>query len=87
MNIGAVAALRRVKDAISVARHVLEYTSHSMLAGDQATEFATAMGFQEESLQTAKSLAIWKQWQLNNCQPNFWQVSKLYECQITTRLH
>uniref|UniRef100_T1JAV2 Uncharacterized protein n=1 Tax=Strigamia maritima TaxID=126957 RepID=T1JAV2_STRMM len=32
---GAVGALRRIKNAISVARHVMEYTDHTMLVGDQ----------------------------------------------------
>eukprot|EP00756_Hemistasia_phaeocysticola_P011027 Hpha_TRINITY_DN15078_c1_g1::TRINITY_DN15078_c1_g1_i2::g.123621::m.123621/K01444/AGA, aspG; N4-(beta-N-acetylglucosaminyl)-L-asparaginase len=51
INIGAVVALRRVKNAVGVARLVLEHTSHSMLAGDQATEFAVKnFGVKEESL-------------------------------------
>jgi len=37
MNVGAVGALRRIKNAISVARVVMETTFHTMLAGDQAT--------------------------------------------------
>ncbi|XP_066999748.1 N(4)-(Beta-N-acetylglucosaminyl)-L-asparaginase [Anabrus simplex] len=72
MNMGAVGALRRVKSAISVARHVMDYTDHSMLVGDQATRFALSMGFKEESLQTETSHAIWKTWKDNCCQPNFW---------------
>ncbi|XP_049764825.1 N(4)-(Beta-N-acetylglucosaminyl)-L-asparaginase-like [Schistocerca cancellata] len=73
MNIGAVGALRRIKPAISVARRVLENTRHSFLVGDQATEFAIEMGFQEESLQTENSRSIWQEWKENSCQPNFWQ--------------
>lgn len=34
-DVGAVAALRRVKHAISVARKVLEHTEHTLLVGDQ----------------------------------------------------
>ena len=34
MKSGAVASMRRVRDAISVARRVLEYTTHTLLAGD-----------------------------------------------------
>jgi N4-(beta-N-acetylglucosaminyl)-L-asparaginase len=34
MKSGAVAALRSIKDAISVARRVLEYTTHTLLAGE-----------------------------------------------------
>lgn len=72
MNVGAVAALRRVKNAISVARHVLHYTKHSMLAGSQATEFASQMGFKVESLETNTSRDMWLKWKEQNCQPNFW---------------
>ncbi|XP_037918053.1 N(4)-(Beta-N-acetylglucosaminyl)-L-asparaginase [Hermetia illucens] len=72
MNIGAVAGLREIKDAISVAYHVLKYTRHTMLVGEHATEFALMMGFKRENLQTPKSLAIWRDWKDKNCQPNFW---------------
>lgn len=75
MNIGAVGALRRVKSAISVARHVLEHTKHSFLVGDQATQFAVQMGFKEESLTTTQSKKMWMQWRNEEyCQPNFWMV-------------
>ncbi|XP_048481055.1 N(4)-(Beta-N-acetylglucosaminyl)-L-asparaginase isoform X2 [Plutella xylostella] len=73
MNVGAVGGLRRVKNAISVARHVLEHTRHSFLVGDQATEFAVQMGFHEESLTTPDSKKMWMEWHnAKNCQPNFW---------------
>ncbi|GBN68377.1 N(4)-(Beta-N-acetylglucosaminyl)-L-asparaginase, partial [Araneus ventricosus] len=71
-NVGAVGALRRVKSAISVARKVLEHTEHSLLVGDQATQFALSLGFKEENLSTDFSLSLWKQWKRNNCQPNYW---------------
>ncbi|KAI8724172.1 hypothetical protein NCS52_00274900 [Fusarium sp. LHS14.1] len=71
MNSGAVAALRRVRDAISVARHVLEHTTHSMLAGDQATEFALQNGFKVENLTTAGSAEMCRTWKDDNCQPNY----------------
>ncbi|KDR17001.1 N(4)-(Beta-N-acetylglucosaminyl)-L-asparaginase [Zootermopsis nevadensis] len=72
MNVGAVAALRRVKSAISVARCVLEHTQHTLLVGDQATQFAVSLGFKEETLETGKSRKMWQQWKENSCQPNFW---------------
>ncbi|XP_076315695.1 N(4)-(Beta-N-acetylglucosaminyl)-L-asparaginase [Tachypleus tridentatus] len=75
-NVGAVAALRRIKGAIAVARQVLERTEHSLLVGDQATEFAKQMGFKEETLTTNTSLDMWKKWKNNNCQPNFWKNVK-----------
>ncbi|PZC76769.1 hypothetical protein B5X24_HaOG204157 [Helicoverpa armigera] len=77
MNVGAVAALRRIKSAISVARHVLEHTKHSFLAGELATQFAVQMGFREESLTTAHSKQLWLKWHNeNHCQPNFWMGVK-----------
>jgi N4-(beta-N-acetylglucosaminyl)-L-asparaginase len=72
MNTGAVAGLRRVRDAISVARHVLDYTAHSLLAGDLATRFATENGFQEEELTTPASELLCSQWRTQaHCQPNY----------------
>ncbi|CAK1551620.1 unnamed protein product [Leptosia nina] len=73
MNVGAVGAIRRIKNAISVARHVLENTKHSILVGELATEFAVQMGFKEESLNTQDSKQLWMKWHNeNHCQPNFW---------------
>lgn len=76
MNVGAVAALRNIKDAIAVARLVLEHTRHTMLVGSQATEFAVQMGFRAESLITPDSKLVWSKWQGSNCQPNFWTASE-----------
>lgn len=78
MNVGAVAALRNIKDAIAVARHVLENTKHTLLAGDQAAEFAVMMGFKKESLATKQSKKMWKDWRYQKCQPNFWTVNELH---------
>lgn len=76
MNVGAVGALRRIKSAVSVARHVLDYTKHSILVGELATLFALQMGFKQESLTTQDSKKIWMKWHNeDNCQPNFWVVS------------
>ena len=70
---GAVASLRRVKRAISVARRVLQHTEATMLAGDLATAFAQSMGFTVESLATNTSRAHHEEWRRNNCQPNYWK--------------
>lgn len=75
MNVGAVAALRNVKDAIAVARFVLENTKHTLLVGELATNFAIQMGFQNESLQTDNSRNIFNNWRNTECQPNYWIVS------------
>lgn len=86
MNVGAVVAMRYVKSAISVARMVLEHTSHSILAGEKASNFAKQMGFKEESLTTNKSIEIWQKWKSQNCQPNFWQVIILNHLDNTYKL-
>lgn len=36
-DVGAVGAIRNVKTAISVARAVMERTTHTLLVGDQGT--------------------------------------------------
>lgn len=75
MNIGAVAGLRRIKNVIQVAKHVLENTEHTLIVGDHATQFAIAMGFHEEPLNTSKSDEMYTAWKNNHCQPNYWRVN------------
>ncbi|XP_070264229.1 N(4)-(beta-N-acetylglucosaminyl)-L-asparaginase [Myotis yumanensis] len=73
MNVGAVGDLRRIKNAIGVARKVLEHTTHTLLAGESATKFAESMGFVNEDLSTATSRALHADWLARNCQPNYWR--------------
>lgn len=79
MNVGAVAALRNVKDAIAVARFVLENTKHTLLVGELATNFAIQMGFQNQSLETDNSRNIFDNWRTSECQPNYWIVSTIFK--------
>ena len=60
-----------MKNAVGVARAVLERTSHSLIVGESATDFAIEMGFKEDDLHSNASLAAWSNWKNNNCQPNF----------------
>ncbi|XP_028316210.1 N(4)-(beta-N-acetylglucosaminyl)-L-asparaginase isoform X1 [Gouania willdenowi] len=71
MEVGAVADLRRIKNAIGVARAVMEHTEHTLLVGESASVFAENMGFIAEDLTTNKSLNIFSQWLKGNCQPNY----------------
>uniref|UniRef100_F6SSI8 N(4)-(Beta-N-acetylglucosaminyl)-L-asparaginase n=1 Tax=Ciona intestinalis TaxID=7719 RepID=F6SSI8_CIOIN len=71
MNVGAVGCLREVKNAIGVARRVLENTEHTLLVGQLATEFAKEMGFKQESLTTNHSQQMYDDWKAKNCQPNY----------------
>jgi N4-(beta-N-acetylglucosaminyl)-L-asparaginase len=72
MKSGAVGALRRIKNAIGVARFVKDHTLHSILVGDFATNFAIQMGFHEESLTTNSSWERHLNWKNSKCQPNHW---------------
>ncbi|XP_037317928.2 N(4)-(beta-N-acetylglucosaminyl)-L-asparaginase [Pungitius pungitius] len=71
MEVGAVADLRRIKNAIGVARAVMEHTDHTLLVGESASVFAENMGFIAEDLTTNKSVNILSQWLKGNCQPNY----------------
>ncbi len=60
---GAVAALRRVRAAVSVARAVMERTEHVLLVGEGAALFAEAQGFQRcrtSDLLVGRELERWR---------------------------
>lgn len=59
---GAVGALRHCKEAVRTARHVLGLTSHSLLVGLQATQFAIEMQVPLDNLTTEESHDIWAAW-------------------------
>ncbi len=59
-RVGSVAALRRVKNPVLVARKVLEETDHVMLAGEGALKFARAMGFGDWDPVTPERLSDWR---------------------------
>ncbi|CAL8354623.1 unnamed protein product [Merluccius merluccius] len=71
MEVGAVADLRRVKNAIGVARAVMEHTHHTLLVGESASVFAEDMGFPAEDLTTNTSMDIFTRWLKGSCQPNY----------------
>ncbi|MEX0728704.1 MAG: N(4)-(beta-N-acetylglucosaminyl)-L-asparaginase [Planctomycetaceae bacterium] len=59
---GAVAALEGIATPSLVAKAVMDYTDHVMLAGADAKRFALAMGFKEQELLTEKSRQDWLRW-------------------------
>jgi N4-(beta-N-acetylglucosaminyl)-L-asparaginase len=68
-NIGAVGALRSVASAAAAARLVLEHTTHSLLVGRQASDFAAAFGGLDlESLSSQSSDETYARWQDAGCQ-------------------
>ncbi|XP_073343801.1 N(4)-(beta-N-acetylglucosaminyl)-L-asparaginase isoform X1 [Pagrus major] len=71
LEVGAVAGLRRIKNAIGVARAVMEHTDHTLLVGESASEFAENMGFIAEDLTSNNSRNMFTEWLRRNCQPNF----------------
>ena len=74
MEVGAVTGMRFVKGAIKAAKLVLQHTKHTLLVGDQASAFALSMGLPgPTNLSSPESLAKWKSWKENGCQPKFWK--------------
>ena len=71
MRAGAVADLRNVRDAVAAARFVMTHTTHTILAGEAASDFAVSMGLARSNLTTKASAAIEAQWRASNCQPNY----------------
>jgi isoaspartyl peptidase/L-asparaginase-like protein (Ntn-hydrolase superfamily) len=59
---GSVAALQGIMHPVSVARKVMEKTSHVMLVGEGALRFALTNGFKEVNLLTQKSQQMWLDW-------------------------
>lgn len=74
MEVGAVAAMRYVKDGIKAARLVMQHTKHTLLVGEQASAFAISMGLPgPTNLSSSESMEKWTKWKQNHCQPNFWK--------------
>src|SRR5690348_10590 len=69
---GAVCGLRGVKTPISVARLVLEKTSHTTIGGIGLQEFARNMGYHPEQLLTPNSLKQWMAWKADPHHQSFW---------------
>jgi isoaspartyl peptidase/L-asparaginase-like protein (Ntn-hydrolase superfamily) len=65
-NAGAVLVLEHVVHAVSVARTVMEKTSHVQLAGAGALQFALTQGFLRENLLTDASRKEWEKWKADN---------------------
>ena len=60
----AVAALEGCATAAAVAQRLLDTTSHHLLAGAGAREFARAQGFAiVDDLKSPRSNALWREWQ------------------------
>lgn len=77
MRVGAVANLHRIRDAARVAWGVMNFTKHTLLVGESATQFAKTLGFKEEDLSTEETKSWISKWKTEKCQPNFWKVNDM----------
>jgi N4-(beta-N-acetylglucosaminyl)-L-asparaginase len=60
---GGVASIEGVRTPSLVAKAVMEMTDHHLLVGDDAREFARAIGFTiEDDLNTPESRRLWLEW-------------------------
>jgi len=75
-NCGAVASLRNIKRASSVARLVMERTDHIYLVGEGARRFALAHGFVEENLLIDDERRKWIDWKENLSPDDDWLPAK-----------
>ena len=57
---GGVAAIRRVRNPVLVARQVMERSGHALLAGEGAIQFARAGGFADYDPVTAEARGAWE---------------------------
>ncbi|XP_021905728.1 probable isoaspartyl peptidase/L-asparaginase 3 isoform X2 [Carica papaya] len=74
MEVGAVAAMRYVKDGIRAARLLMQHTKHTLLVGEKASAFAISMGLPGPiDLSSPESKEKWTKWREDSCQPNFWK--------------
>lgn len=62
---GAVGCLHRVRNAIKVARLVMEKTQHVMLVGEPATQFAFDHGMHQTNLLSPQAGRKFDDWRLN----------------------
>ena len=69
---GSVAGIEDIATPSLVAKAVMDYTDHVMLAGAGARKFALAMGFKAQNLLTEKSRQDWMRWKSRLNAGDFW---------------
>jgi N4-(beta-N-acetylglucosaminyl)-L-asparaginase len=62
---GAVACLEGIKTPSEIAKLVLKYTDHILLAGEGAKRFALSYGYKDEELLTERARQQWLKWRAN----------------------
>ena len=74
MKVGSVAYIRKYRDAISLAKHVMIYSAHTLLVGEGAESFEDMLGILEpKPTTTFNTMMEFDKWLDNNCQPNFYR--------------
>jgi N4-(beta-N-acetylglucosaminyl)-L-asparaginase len=73
---GAVGALEGIKTPSEVAKCVLKYTNHILLAGKGAQDFALQFGFRIEDLLTDASRQAWLRWKAGQNRDDFRPVTE-----------
>ncbi len=76
---GSVAALEGFATPSLVAKAVMDYTDHTMLAGHGARQFALAMGFKEQNLLTEPMKQAWLKWRSAGGHKTLWINDKARE--------
>ena len=74
-NSAGVACIRFYAHPVSIARKVMEKTSHKLLVGEGAEKFAAACGFKKEKLLTNEARQWWKKWKADPERHNFHRTS------------
>jgi len=59
---GAVAGLEDIATPAAVAKAVMDYTNHVLLAGEGAKRFALKMGFKEDKQLNEEAQEAWRRW-------------------------
>ncbi len=72
MRAGAVCALEGIRTPSEIARLVLKYTNHILLAGKDAQRFAVSYGYKVEDLMTERSREQWLRWRANRGANDDW---------------
>ena len=73
MEVGSVGYIRKFRSAISIARLVMNYTTHSMIVGKGAEDFASMMGYSQNSSTTESTILEFEDWKIDKCQPNYYK--------------
>jgi isoaspartyl peptidase/L-asparaginase-like protein (Ntn-hydrolase superfamily) len=70
-----VGCIRHYAHPVSIARKVMERTTHKLLVGEGAEKFAAANGFKKEKLLTKEARDWWKKWKADPQRHNFHRTS------------